>query len=252
MPSDLALAQGRRAGIPSVRSRRAVSIWLFTVCVMLLGMIALGGATRLTGSGLSIMVWQPVIGILPPLSHAEWVRLFGEYKAIPQYALLHPGMDLDGFKQIFWLEWLHRAWGRLIGVVFLLPLLWFAATGAIERRLTPRLALLFGLGALQGAVGWFMVSSGFFPDSTAVSPYRLVIHLSLALTLFSAILWTAMSTADPVPTSIPDALKVRRLCQFSAVMVALTIVACGLTAGLHAGLIYNTFPLMEGRLIPAG
>jgi len=161
-------------------------------------------------------------------------------------------MDLDGFKQIFWLEWLHRAWGRLIGVVFLLPLAWFTITGAIERRMVPRLLILFGLGALQGAVGWFMVSSGWFPDSTEVSPYRLVIHLALALSLFSAILWTALSTADPVPTSIPGAFKVRRLCQFSAVMVGLTIVAGGFTAGLHAGLTYNTFPLMDGRLFPAG
>lgn len=234
------------------RNRRRVAIWLFAVAYMIWGMVLLGGATRLTGSGLSIMEWAPLSGSLPPLSHAEWLRLFGEYKAIPQYSLLHPGMDLEGFKQIFWLEWMHRAWGRLIGVVFLLPLLWFAATGAIERRLVPRLLILFAIGGLQGFVGWFMVSSGWFPDSTGVSPYRLVIHLALALTLFSAILWTALSTADPVPTSIPAAFRVRRLCQFSTVMVALTILAGGFTAGLHAGLTYNTFPLMDGHLFPAG
>jgi cytochrome c oxidase assembly protein subunit 15 len=214
--------------------------------------VLLGGATRLTGSGLSIMEWAPLSGALPPLSHADWARLFAEYRTIPQYALLHPGMDLDGFKDIFWLEWLHRAWGRLIGVVFLLPLVWFAATGAIERRMIPKLIGLFVLGGLQGAAGWFMVASGFFPDSTAVSPYRLVIHLSLALVLFAAILWTALSTMNPVPISIPNGARLRRLCQFSGVMVALTIVAGGFTAGLHAGLIYNTFPLMDGRLIPAG
>jgi cytochrome c oxidase assembly protein subunit 15 len=234
------------------RNRRRVAIWLFAIAYLIWGMVLLGGATRLTGSGLSIMEWAPLSGALPPLSEHEWQRLFAEYKTIPQYALLHPGMGLAGFKGIFWLEWTHRAWGRLIGVVFLLPLLWFAATGAIERRLVPRLLGLFGLLCLQGFMGWFMVSSGFFPDSTAVSPYRLVIHLSLALTLFAAILWTAMSTADPVPLSIPGALRVRRLCQFSAVMVALTIVAGGFTAGLHAGLEYNTFPLMDGRLFPAG
>jgi cytochrome c oxidase assembly protein subunit 15 len=234
------------------RNRRRVAIWLFAVAYMIWGMVLLGGATRLTGSGLSIMEWAPLSGALPPLSHAEWARLFAEYKTIPQYALLHPGMDLEGFKQIFWLEWVHRAWGRLIGVVFLLPLLWFTITGAIERRMVPRLLILFAVGALQGAVGWFMVSSGWVPNSTEVSPYRLVIHLSLALTLFSAILWTALSTADPVPLSIPGAFKVRRMCQFSAVMVALTIVAGGFTAGLHAGLIYNTFPLMDGHLIPTG
>jgi len=234
------------------RNRRRVAVWLFAVAYMIWGMVLLGGATRLTGSGLSIMEWAPLAGALPPLSHAEWVRLFAEYKTIPQYALLHPGMDLDGFKNIFWLEWTHRAWGRLIGVVFLLPLVWFAATGAIERRMVPKLAGLFVLGGLQGAVGWFMVASGFFPDSTAVSPYRLVIHLCLALLLFAAILWTALSTMTPVPLSIPNAFRVRRLCQFACVMVALTIIAGGFTAGLHAGLIYNTFPLMDGRLIPAG
>jgi heme a synthase len=234
------------------RNRRRVAVWLFAVAFMIWGMVLLGGATRLTGSGLSIMEWAPLSGALPPLSQAEWARLFGEYKQIPQYTLLHPGMDLDGFKQIFWLEWTHRAWGRLVGVVFLLPLIWFAATGAIERRLVPRLLLLFGIGALQGAAGWFMVSSGFFPDSTAVSPYRLVIHLALALCLFAAILWTALSTADPVPTSILGGQRLRRLCQLSTIMVAITIVAGGFTAGLHAGLQYNSFPLMDGRLIPAG
>jgi cytochrome c oxidase assembly protein subunit 15 len=233
------------------RNRRRVAIWLFAIAYMIWGMVLLGGATRLTGSGLSIMEWAPLSGALPPLTNAEWGRLFGEYQHIPQYALLHPGMDLAGFKDIFWLEWTHRAWGRLIGVVFLLPLIWFAATGAIERRLIPRLAGLFALGALQGAAGWFMVASGFFPDSTAVSPYRLVIHLTLALILFAAILWTALSTMSPVPLSIPNAYRVRRLCQGACVMVALTIIAGGFTAGLHAGLIYNTFPLMGGRLIPS-
>jgi cytochrome c oxidase assembly protein subunit 15 len=234
------------------RNRRRVAIWLFAVAFMIWGMVLLGGATRLTGSGLSIMEWAPLSGALPPLSDTEWSRLFGEYKHIPQYALLHPGMDLDGFKQIFWLEWTHRAWGRLVGVVFLLPLIWFAVTGAIERRLVPRLLVLFCLGGLQGAVGWFMVSSGFFPDSTAVSPYRLVIHLALALCLFAAILWTALTMADPVPTSVLGAYRLRRLCQLSTVMIAITIVAGGFTAGLHAGLQYNTFPLMDGRVIPAG
>lgn len=234
------------------RNRRRVAVWLFVVAYMIWGMVVLGGATRLTGSGLSIMEWAPLSGALPPMGHAEWERLFAEYRTIPQYALLHSGMTLDGFKDIFWLEWTHRAWGRLIGVVFLLPLLWFALTGAIERRMIPRLALLFLLGGLQGAVGWFMVASGFFPDSTAVSPYRLVIHLCLAVTLFAAVLWTALSLLDPVPTSIPGAWRVRRLCQISCAMVGLTIMAGGFVAGLHAGLVYNTFPLMDGHLIPSG
>lgn len=234
------------------RSRRQVSAWLFGVAFMILGMVVLGGATRLTGSGLSIMEWAPLSGVIPPWSGAEWERLFGLYKQIPQYHLLHEGMSLAQFQSIFWLEWTHRAWGRLIGVVFALPLLVFAVRGMIERRMIPRLILLFALGGLQGAVGWFMVASGFLPDSTAVAPIRLVVHLSLALVLFSAVLWTAMTVADPVPRSLPGAAWVRRLALVSVSLVGATIVAGGFTAGLHAGLVYNTFPLMDGRLFPRG
>ena len=243
-PSIEAAAQRRR--------RHRVAAWLFAVAFMIWGMVVLGGATRLTGSGLSIMEWAPLSGALPPVSDAEWHRLFALYKTIPQYTLLHPGMELAGFKSIFWLEWAHRAWGRLIGVVFLVPLVWFTVTGAIPRRMVPRLALLFVLGGLQGAVGWFMVASGWLPDATSVSPYRLVVHLTLALALFGAVLWTALSTRNPVATSIRGAAGLRRLARGTAVLVGLTIVAGGFTAGLHAGLVYNTFPLMDGRLFPAG
>ncbi len=242
---DLRTAQERRR-------RARVSAWLFAVAFMIFGMVVLGGATRLTGSGLSIMEWAPLSGALPPLSTHEWERLFAAYKQIPQYALLHPGMDLAGFRSIFWLEWTHRAWGRLIGVVFLLPLIWFAVAGDIPRRMVPRLAGLFVLGGLQGAVGWFMVASGFFADSTAVDAYRLVAHLCLALLLFSAVLWTAMSTSRPEPQPVAGGATVRRLALAASVLVGLAIVAGGFTAGLHAGLTYNSFPLMDGRLVPQG
>lgn len=232
------------------RNRRLVALWLFALCFMMLVMIALGGATRLTGSGLSIMEWAPLSGALPPLSEHEWERLYHLYQQIPQYALVNQGFGLAGFKRIFWLEWTHRLWGRLIGVVFLVPLLWLAWRGAIERRLLPRLALLFALGGLQGAVGWFMVASGFFPDSTAVSPYRLVIHLGLALLLYAAVLWTGLSVLRPVPAPLPGARAARRLTLAACVLVALTIAAGGFVAGTHAGLIDNTFPLMEGSLAP--
>ena len=144
-----------------------MAAWLFTVAGMILVMVALGGATRLTGSGLSIMEWAPFRGTLPPMSDAEWHRLFALYQQIPQYELVNRGFGLAGFKHIFWLEWTHRLWGRLIGIVFLVPLVALWLTGRIERRLIPRLVLLFVLGGLQGAVGWFMVASGFFADSTA-------------------------------------------------------------------------------------
>jgi cytochrome c oxidase assembly protein subunit 15 len=234
------------------RNRRIVAAWLLLVSAMIWAMVVLGGATRLTGSGLSIMEWAPLSGALPPLSHAAWQHYFDLYKQIPQYKLLHPDMDLNGFQQIFWLEWVHRNWGRLMGVVFLGPLAWFTWRGIVRPLLAVRLLALFALGALQGAIGWFMVASGFEPDSTAVSPYRLVIHLALALTLFAGIFWTAMSVLKPVATSIAGARRLRLLAAGTTCAIALTIVAGGFTAGTHAGLIDNTFPLMDGRLVPAG
>jgi cytochrome c oxidase assembly protein subunit 15 len=200
------------------------------------------------------MEWAPIGGALPPLSRAEWDRLFELYKQIPQYALLHPGMGLAGFQGLFWLEWTHRLAGRLVGIAFLVPLAWLWITGRIERGLRLRLAGLFLLGAAQGAVGWFMVASGFLPASTAVSQYRLVAHLVLALTLFVAILWTGMSVLRPAPVHLdwPGARATRCLATLLAVVVGLTMVAGGFTSGLHAGLAYNTFPLMDGELIPSG
>ena len=246
-------------------SRRMVATWLLAIGGMLGVMIVLGGTTRLTGSGLSIMEWAPLSGFIPPLDEGEWSRLFAEYKTIPQYHLLHEGFGLAGFKQIFWLEWTHRLWGRLIGLAFAVPLVWLWFTGRIERRLRPRLALLLALGGLQGAVGWFMVASGFFPDSTTVSAYRLVVHLSLALLLYGAILWTAMTLLQPrgtlpapgrdLPGQAPAGLGDRLLRPLVVVLtasVALTIVAGGFVAGNHAGLDYNTFPLMDGHLVPEG
>ncbi len=251
MPFDTSETPAGRAGLVGEAHRRAVAAWLFCVAGMILVMVVLGGATRLTGSGLSIMEWAPLRGALPPLSEAEWRRLYGLYRQIPQYALVNQGFGLDGFKHIFWLEWTHRLWGRLMGVVFLAPLVWFTWRGAISRRLVPRLAVLFVLGGLQGAVGWFMVASGFLPDSTAVSPYRLVVHLVLALALYAAVLWTALGVLRPQPG--PGATTtLRRLALAACCLVGLTIVAGGFTAGLHAGLTYNTFPLMDGRLVPSG
>lgn len=234
------------------RSRRAVAIWLFAIAFMVLAMIVLGGVTRLTGSGLSIMEWAPLAGVLPPMNDAEWQRLYQLYQQIPQYTLVNEGLGLAGFKQIFWLEWIHRLWGRLIGLAFIVPLIWFWATGTIERRLRPRLALLFVLGGLQGALGWFMVASGFEPEATAVSPYRLVIHLALALTLYVALLWTGLTVLRPVPPRPAAARSLRWLAWGCCACVALTMLAGGFVAGTHAGLDYNTFPLMDGRLVPQG
>ncbi len=234
------------------RSRLLVSVWLFAVAGMVLVMIVLGGVTRLTGSGLSIMEWAPFRGALPPMSDAEWHRLYHLYQQIPQYALVNDGFGIAGFKRIFWLEWTHRLWGRLIGFVFLVPLIWFWATGRIERRLIPFLVMLFVLGGLQGAVGWFMVASGFFPDATAVSPYRLVIHLALALALYAALVWTGLMVLRPVPPRPSARPLLHGLSWVCCGLVVLTMLAGGFVAGTHAGFAYNSFPLMEGRLIPAG
>lgn len=232
-------------------NRRLVAAWLFIVCAMLFVMVILGGVTRLTGSGLSIMEWAPLSGTLPPLDQASWRKLFALYQTIPQYHLLHEGMGLGGFKGLFWLEWTHRLWGRLIGVVFFVPLLALAVTGRIERRLVPRLVVIFILGGLQGAIGWFMVASGFAPDSIAVAPARLVVHLVLALALYAAILWTALGLLRPASAAPLGHGALRGLAWAAAISLGLAIVAGGFTAGTHAGLAYNTFPLMEGRLIPA-
>jgi cytochrome c oxidase assembly protein subunit 15 len=234
----------------SGRNRQYVAVWLFGVAGMILVMVVLGGVTRLTGSGLSIMEWAPISGVLPPLNNADWQHLFDLYKQIPQYALINEGFGLAGFKQIFWLEWVHRLWGRLIGLAFLGPLVWFWVTGRIERRLVPRLVLLFVLGGLQGAVGWFMVASGFLPDTTSVSPARLVVHLVLALVLYAALLWTGLGVLRPDPVPIANARSVRRLATLCCLLVALTIVAGGFVAGTHAGFDYNTFPLMAGAWVP--
>eukprot|EP01037_Dinobryon_pediforme_P013519 gene13521-13638_t len=256
MPFDDRLPAASAETDTSRRRFTAVAIWLFALCFMILVMVSLGGATRLTGSGLSIMEWAPIMGTLPPLSDAEWTRLYALYQQIPQYTLVNQGFGIEGFKSIFWLEWTHRLWGRLIGFAFLLPLLWFAARGALPRGLLRRLVFLLVLGGLQGAVGWFMVASGFEADSTAVSPYRLVVHLSLALVLYSALLWTALGVWQiGRDVSKPEALRPAWLRPVSAAMVAmvaLTIVAGGFVAGLKAGLTYNTFPLMDGRLVPDG
>jgi cytochrome c oxidase assembly protein subunit 15 len=238
-------------------ARLAVAAWLFLVCGMILVMIGLGGATRLTGSGLSIMEWAPFRGTLPPLSDAEWQRLFALYQKIPQYTLVNDGFGVEGFKQIFWLEYLHRLWGRLIGFAFFLPLVWFWARGVFARGqelrwLRLRLLGLLLLGGAQGGVGWFMVASGFEVDSTAVSPYRLVVHLMLALSLYAAILWTGLEVIRPGRSPEANTRIARRMLSATCMMVALTILAGGFVAGTRAGLSYNTFPLMEGQWVPSG
>ncbi|MBL6458278.1 COX15/CtaA family protein [Belnapia sp. T6] len=249
MPFDVPLPS---AEARARADRRSVALWLLAVAGMVWVMVALGGATRLTGSGLSIMEWAPLSGTLPPLSEAEWNRLYDLYRTIPQYALVNQGFGLEGFKQIFWLEWAHRLWGRLIGLAYALPLAWFWLRGRIPAGYRGRLLLLLVLGGLQGAVGWFMVASGFEADRTTVSPYRLVMHLGLALGLFAALLWTGLGLLRTGSGTAPGVASLRRQVKAAAWLVVAAMLAGGFVAGNRAGLAYNTFPLMEGRLVPEG
>jgi cytochrome c oxidase assembly protein subunit 15 len=196
-------------------SRRAVGFWLLAVAAIIVAMVTVGGLTRLTGSGLSITEWDPIMGAIPPLSDAQWHEAFAKYQQIPQYRFENHGMSLEAFKGIFWWEWTHRLLGRLIGVVFLVPFLWFAWAGAIRRSEWPRMIVLFALGGLQGLVGWWMVMSG-LETRVSVSQYRLAIHLGVAIILLGAILWTALEYfhpplegggSDSVPASKREALR---------------------------------------------
>lgn len=227
-----------------LKSRRAVGFWLLAVALVILGMVTIGGLTRLTGSGLSITQWDPIMGAVPPLNQAQWLDAFAKYQRIPQYIVENRGMSLEGFKGIFWWEWTHRLLGRLLGVLFLVPFLWFAAVGAVRRSDWPRMLLLFLLGGLQGFIGWWMVASG-LEVRTSVSQYRLAIHLGTALLLLVAILWIALEYLRG-ETGRGDA---RRGFAFAG-LVYVQMLLGALVAGLHAGLIYNTWPDMNGRVLP--
>jgi cytochrome c oxidase assembly protein subunit 15 len=229
------------------RQQRAIRIWLYTVAALIFAMVMIGGATRLTESGLSIVEWKPVTGALPPMSEAAWQVEFEKYKTIPQYQQVNRGMSLSEFKEIFWWEWGHRLMGRLIGAAFLLPFLFFLAKGWIGQGLRGRLWFIFALGALQGAIGWWMVASG-LTERVNVSQYRLAVHLTLALVLFAAVLWTALKLEDREPVEVPSRIRNGAIGLLVLVMVQTYLGA--LVAGLRAGLTYNTWPLIDGRFIP--
>jgi cytochrome c oxidase assembly protein subunit 15 len=212
-------------------------------------MVLVGGATRLTESGLSIVEWKPVAGALPPLTGNEWAAEFEKYKAIPQYQQLNRGMSLNEFKTIFWWEWAHRFIGRVIGAAFLLPFLWFLWRGWIEPRLRPRLWTIFALGAFQGAVGWWMVVSG-LAERVSVSQYRLAFHLTLACLIYAALLWTAQQLSPRAPLPVSRRLGISAAAIL--IMVLVQIYLGALVAGLDAGLVYNTWPLFDGSFIPEG
>lgn len=232
-------------------ARHQITIWLGAVAALLIVMIMLGGLTRLTDSGLSITEWKPVTGAVPPLSPGAWESEFAKYKTIPEYERVNPGMTLGEFKRIYWWEWTHRFVGRLIGLVFAVPFLYFLLTRKIERSLVPRLAVIFFLGGAQGALGWFMVKSGLV-HRVDVSQYRLAAHLALAFTIFAAVLWTIYDLAAKGRATVVVTPQMRAAAGGFVALVASQIVMGAFVAGLDAGFAYNTWPLMDGRIIPAG
>lgn len=231
-------------------SRRALAYWLIACSALVFATTVVGGITRLTHSGLSIVEWRPLVGAVPPLSPSDWEELFAKYQRTPEFQKVNRDMTLGGFKFIFWWEWVHRLLGRAIGVVFVLPLVWFLARGQVDRARLRVLAVLFGLGCLQGAMGWYMVKSGLV-DDPRVSQYRLTAHLGLGFVIFGVMWWTALDllrSRSRRPAADGD------LRGFAAAVAALSFVMVltgGLVAGLRAGQAFNTFPLMDGSLVPA-
>lgn len=233
----------------NAKSLRPVVIWLITGCVMIACMVALGGITRLTGSGLSITEWKPIMGALPPMNEAEWQVAFEKYKAIPEYALVNQDMDLSGFKHIFFWEYLHRNWGRLMGLVFFVPFVVFWRKGLLQGWLKRRgWTILIG-GGLVGAIGWFMVASG-LEDNPDVSHYRLATHLCAAFTVLCIVLWTVFDINSGRRALAGDGSAPGKWARWLLVLLLLQIVYGAFTAGLDAGRIYNTWPLMNGEFMP--
>jgi cytochrome c oxidase assembly protein subunit 15 len=233
-----------------LRSNRSkpVAIWLFLVAVLVLGMVIVGGATRLTDSGLSITQWKPVTGALPPLSTADWQAEFARYRQIPQYSQLNAGMSLADFEAIYWWEWSHRLLGRLLGLVFFVPFVVFAIRRELPQRLFFRLGAIFILGGLQGAVGWWMVASG-LSERVSVAPERLMVHLGLAFALLGLLLWTAFDAwAGAARQTLPSPWG--RRAAWLIGLIYLQILLGALVAGNDAGLVYNDWPLMNGALVP--
>jgi cytochrome c oxidase assembly protein subunit 15 len=232
---------------------KIIASWLLLCCATIFAMVVLGGVTRLTGSGLSMVEWAPIMGILPPLNHAEWQETFLLYQQFPEYQLKNYNMSLQEFKSIFWFEYAHRLLGRSIGLIFLLPFLFFLFKGKINKALTPKLVTMFILGGLQGLMGWYMVKSGLIKDPH-VSQYRLTAHLALAIIIYAYMFWVALDLLYP---KIDEARKFvnKKLTRLSLIitgLVFITILSGGFVAGIRAGFAFNTFPLMDGRLIPAG
>jgi cytochrome c oxidase assembly protein subunit 15 len=232
--------------------QKSIAIWLLICCAMVFAMVVVGGVTRLTNSGLSIVEWQPIVGTLPPITEKDWDELLEKYRETPQYQKINKGMSVDEFKSIFWWEYFHRLLGRLIGLVFFIPFVYFLIRKRIDRRLGIKLTGIFVLGGLQGFMGWYMVMSGLVNDPH-VSQYRLTAHLGLAFIIFAALFWVALGLLSPEREKSADNRTIQSLRRFSfglTSLIFIMVLSGGFVAGIRAGLAYNTFPLMNGHFIP--
>jgi heme a synthase len=230
---------------------KPIAIWLLVCCALVFAMVVVGGVTRLTHSGLSIVEWQPIVGTMPPLGQSDWDELFEKYHQTPQYKKINVGMSLEEFKGIFWWEYFHRLLGRVIGLAFFVPFVYFIARKAIDKPLGLKLAGIFLLGGLQGGMGWYMVKSGLV-DNPHVSQYRLTAHLGLAFAIYAAMFWVALGLLYPVGTSLTSSGLggLRRFSNALTTLIFIMILSGGFVAGIQAGFAYNTFPLMNGHIIP--
>jgi cytochrome c oxidase assembly protein subunit 15 len=251
MSSTAAIARSVSEVAMPARHVRALRIWLGAVAALVVAMILIGGATRLTDSGLSITEWQPILGAIPPLNAAAWQRAFDAYQRIPEFSELKRGMSLEAFKTIYWWEWAHRFLGRLIGVAFFVPFVVFWIAGYIPRALVPRLIGLFLLGGLQGAVGWYMVKSGLV-DRTNVSQYRLAAHFGVALLILGYTLWLLFGLGGEKPRVGARAASASWVAGLVLALIVVQLLAGALVAGLDAGMGFNTWPLINGAFVPSG
>ena len=234
----------------TARPARAIAWWLLVCCALVFAMVVVGGVTRLTHSGLSIVEWKPLVGAIPPLTDAQWAETFAKYQATPEFRLVNHAMTVEEFKGIFWWEYFHRLLGRAIGLVFFVPLAWFALRRRIDRPLGLKLAGIFVLGGLQGAMGWYMVKSGLV-DDPRVSHFRLTAHLGIAFLILASMLWVALDVLFPARAHArPAARAGRTLSWWVTGTAAWMVLTGGLVAGIRAGYAYNTFPLMNGHFVP--
>ena len=237
--------------ITSIKTEKRIGNWLFCVMLLVVAMIVLGGATRLTNSGLSITEWRPITGALPPLSNAHWLEEFEKYKQIPEFLAEHPDMDLAGFKFIYFMEWAHRQLGRIIGLAFALPFFWWASKKKLPAGKGLHFFSILMLIGVQGAIGWWMVASGLVNDRVSVSHYRLATHLAVAFLILALLFNTWRNQVTNWPEKNKTS-RLRRHAGFAVALIYLQIVLGAFVAGTHAGKTYNTWPLMDGKFVPAG